>query len=229
MRFQAYRKSLRVPSKWQTTISYPFLLPTIQMATDRDREVLRAAKERLGRQECWNRRSMLVGMALGSAAIIAAVFAHQSFLRWPLLAAATMEISVLPWYTASACRRLRHTLALMEIDVQSGCVAEGRGRLRTLVGVRAIQDARTGRLRALLPGVFKPGELRGGSNVDYRYASRSGIVLSVAPKAQEATSPLARCSTTPTRSAYIHINRGGEFAARPTLVSRKEADVSDAS
>lgn len=208
MRFQACHKAPRVVVDRRTVVLYESMLPVVQMATGRDREVLRAAKDRFERQERWNRRSMLVGMAFGSAAVIAAVFANEPFLRWALLAAATLEIGLLPWYTAAACRRLQRTLALMEIDLRSGCVAEGRGRLRTFFGVRAIQDARTGRLRALPSGIVKPGELRGHSIVEYRYASRSGIVLAVGPDVPQAASELAGCSTNPTGRVYI-LTTGG--------------------
>lgn len=160
--------------------SCPALLPQLQTATDLDRELLQAAQGRFVRHLRWNRRSLAVGMVLGPAALIVAMFATQPLLRGILLAAAAVELAVVPCHTAAACRRLRRIIKLISLDLASGCVAGGRGRVRRLFGFwRVVHDVRTHRMRMAPRGLIDLADLPTGTIVVYRFGARSGLLLAV--------------------------------------------------
>lgn len=180
MESHVYHKSPIIPSVTRTTGYASPLFASLQTATDRDREALRAAKERFERQARWNRQSMALGLLLGPAALVAAFFSTQPLVRWLLLAAATLELGFVPCCTAAACRRLRRMIALTALDLKSGCVSDGVGQVRALFGVwRAIQDVRTCRVRLTAAGCVELADLPIGAIVTYRFALRSGVVLGV--------------------------------------------------
>lgn len=178
MRLHTHQKPRRV-ELLELTIGFRDVSPPLpRIATKIDRQRLRAARRRFERQARWNRRSVAIGLVLGTLAIVVAIFTASPWVRWPLLAAAVLEFGVLPWHTARACRHLRRRVACLSRDLKSGLVGEGDGRVRSLFGLRqVIQDARTGGLRCLSPDAAGVEPLPIGAAVTYRFALRSGLVL----------------------------------------------------
>lgn len=180
MKFQAQQKPRRV-DLFMHLLGFRDILPaTPQTATEADRERLRDAQARLERQVLWNGRSMSLGLLLGSLAAVVAALTGSPWARWPLTAAAVLEFGVIPCYTMMACRRLRRIIELTSFDLKSGFVGDGTGKIRSLFGfVRVIEDARTGRLRRLPSDTAEIADLPTGTVVTYRFALRSGLVLSL--------------------------------------------------
>jgi hypothetical protein len=180
MEFRAFYEPPHVEPVSHTAGSSTALLPQLQSATDLDRELLLAAQERFERQARWNRRSLALGMVLGPAAFIVALFATQPIIRWILLVAAVLELAVVPCHTAAACRRLRRMARLVSIDLTTGCIADGRGQVRRRFGFwRVIHDVRTHRMRMAPRGLLDLADLPTGTAVAYRFGARSGLLLAI--------------------------------------------------
>lgn len=180
MRFHAHPKPRRVELFVQTISFRDTSPPVPRIANEVERERLRAAQEQFERQVRWNRRSTAIGLVLGASAVVVAVFTASPWVRWPLLAAAVLELGFVPWHAGMACHRLRRLIATVALDLKSGIVSEGDGKVHSLFGFgRVIQDARTGRLRRLPSEVAGLAQLPSGTEVTYRFALRSGLVLKV--------------------------------------------------
>lgn len=93
---------------------------SVGAAIEPDHQILRAARERCQRWVRWDRRSMFLGLLLGPAAIVVACCAAEPSVRLLLVAAATLEICFVPWYTTLACRRLRYVIALIDVELEEG-------------------------------------------------------------------------------------------------------------
>jgi hypothetical protein len=162
----------------RTTHCFQSSAPSLRPASDLDRQILLAIKERCQRRARWGRVSMFAGLLLGGAALAVACSSHQLWARWPLLIAAALELGLVPCYTTLACRRLRCMIVLIDIDLAEGLADDGNGRVRTLLGVwRIIQDVRNRRLRIAPPRSIELGKLQTGAIVAYHFALRSGVVL----------------------------------------------------
>ncbi|HVX12996.1 MAG TPA: hypothetical protein VHC22_17565 [Pirellulales bacterium] len=177
MEYHARRNSRPSPSP-ANTVRRDQASP--QRATEVDRETLRVARQRCERQMRWGRRSMIVGLFLGPAALLVACCVKESSFRWALLIAAAVELGFVPFYTTLACRRLRYIVALIDRDLEEGLVEHGVGRIQKLLGAwPVLADTNTPRVwfAPVGPGRFR--RLRGGAPVAYRFATRSRVVVSV--------------------------------------------------
>ena len=229
MESNACRKPLRRPP-WRRSAAYNRLSPpAIHTATDVDHELLGGVAEHFERQIRWNLRSMAFGLLLGMAAFVVALFTAQPLARWPLLAAAMLELSFVPWYTALTCRRLRRAITFIALDLKCGLVGEGDGKVRSLLGVwRVVQDARTGRLRRLPTGAAALANVPVGAIVGYRFALRSGVVLNIecrgesdddAPNGNKKMKPAALTASDANALDPIRLARIGEGDGELTCVT----------
>lgn len=180
MRFHACRTSPRVTIDARSEDCQSRSLRCAFSATDRERQILLAVQAQLDRQLRWSRRSLSVSKVLGTAAVVAAIAAAQPLQRGLFLAAALVELGPVLCCLTVACRRLQATIALIGSDVDGGEVRLGRGRVRSLLGIRqVIQDVRRGVLVCTSVQSIKLAGVRTGERVLYRYAPNSRILVSL--------------------------------------------------
>ena len=146
--------------------------------SNNDREMLTAVRRHLERQIRWTWVSIVIGVVLGMGAFV--VGAPHPIERWPLLVTALVEIVFIPWWTARACVTPRRILELIRFDADVGSVGQAVGRVRRVFGIwRVVEDARTGTPRLGLARQLRLAAIDPGSTIVFRFARRSGVVLSV--------------------------------------------------
>lgn len=172
--------SIRVTAQWRPTDA---LRHTGEVATTgRDRETILVIVDRLGRRIKWRSHLMQFEIGLGIVAVMAACVASPQLL---FIAWAVLEIGLV-WRDVAACRSWKEVLYWLQIDMASGVVRESVGRVQASgVFFRVVVDSGTGDKYLMLAPAVPPSSVSLGSEVVFRAAIRSRIVLSLRPLADD--------------------------------------------
>jgi hypothetical protein len=195
---------------------------SVRPATDLDRQILRAARERCERRVRWGRRSMMVGLWLAAAALVVACCVQDPLACWSLVIAAAAELGLVPYYTTLACRRLRYIMALIDLDLEEGLVEDRVVRVRRLLGLWPVfEDASARRVWFAPAGLSRLGRLCPGASLAYRFAARSRVLLSIDRGERVASDPPANRVS----GAHYEFSRWGSSARhRANKTWYREAD-----
>lgn len=104
-------------------------------------ESLCSAERKLSHHLLCNKLSMIVGLALGAAALTTGLCASQSFFRWAFLLAAAWELAILPFLCAAENRRLRRLLNLVREELRDCATAAASCDLQMTKSILSDQPA----------------------------------------------------------------------------------------